>query len=116
MKARMERVLADGLVVLGAAQALLGTPLFFDGYTEPAFWFFNGGLSLALLGALNRVRLDPAASVGVIRLCRVANVVFATFWVVMSVALWEKLSRHPASFTGVVVLVLNAGASLRAWR
>jgi len=44
------------LVVTGVLQ-WIATPVFFKTLEEPSFWFFNGGITLVLLGCLNIFRI-----------------------------------------------------------
>jgi uncharacterized cupin superfamily protein len=98
---RSYRALSVLLAVLGLMQ-WVASPIFFREWSESALWFFNGGTTLLLLGALNLAAASES-SMSLRRLTLAANFVMSAFWAAMSFALWSKFTAHPASFTGPVV-------------
>ena len=108
----VQSILAWVLVALGAMQ-WLATPLLFRTAEEPAFWFFGGGITLAMTGALNHLRLAygpdaralVAVSVG-------ANVILALHWAAMALVLTYKFNRFVAPYAALGLIVTNAAVSL----
>ncbi len=106
-------VVAVVLCLLGGAQAFVATPLFFGAVSEPAIWFFQGGVTLMLLGVMN-LMTRAIRQRAYLWLCFGANAAFASVWLAMSALLFEKFLRHPPSFTGVVVLLAMTALSWRS--
>ena len=113
---RLEVILAWLLVGLGILQ-WLATPFFFRRPEEPAFWFFGGGFTLVLVGALNLLRRTYGERArGLLFVSVVANLVLAGFWIAMTVTLPYKFTRYVAPYIALGIIVLNAGVSLNDFR
>lgn len=109
---RVQAVLAWVLVALGVMQ-WLATPLFFRTAEEPAFWFFGGGITLALTGALNHLRLAYGRDVRALVVVSVAaNVVLALFWAAMAYVLTYKFNRYVAPYVALGIIIANAAVSV----
>jgi hypothetical protein len=111
--ALLDRILAIGVIVLGVMQSA-STFLFFARFEEPAIWFFAGGVLLALVGALNLLRLRyGAAAAGVRYVSQGANLALSLLWVAMYWGLFDKFARRPSSFLGPIVILAATVVSFR---
>ena len=101
------------LIVLGCLQ-WIATPLLFKTADEPAYWFFGGGLTLALVRALNLLRLRYGSiAQGVVVVSVIANVLLALFWVAMAFGLTYKFNRYGAPYVALGLILLNAAISVK---
>src|SRR5262245_49940989 len=102
--------------MLGVVQ-WIATPVLFKSAEEPTFWFFGGGITLWVVGALNllRIRYGSIAR-GVLVVSVTSNVLLALFWVAMAVTLEHKFSRYGAPYVALAIIVLNAILSLWSTR
>ena len=109
---RVQGILAWVLVAIGAMQ-WLATPLLFKSAEEPAFWFFGGGITLALTGALNHLRLAYGRDARALAAVSVsANVTLAVFWAAMAFVLTYKFNRYVAPYVAFGLIVANAAVSV----
>jgi hypothetical protein len=108
----VDRLLAWAVIVLGALQCA-STFHFYPRLEEPALWFFAGGLWLALVGALNLLRIREAGVPAVRTLSRVSNLVLSAFYLALYWSLFDKFAPRPASFLGPAVVLAATVISLR---
>lgn len=102
---KVEAILGWVLIALGVMQ-WIATPVFFKTPEEPAFWFLGGGITLALVGAMNLMRLRyGSAARGLVLVSVGANVVLALFWVAMACVLSYKFNRYKASYVALGFIV-----------
>jgi hypothetical protein len=107
-----DRLLSAGVITLGVMQCL-STPYFFRRIEEPAAWFFAGGMLLMLVGALGLLRLKYGVTApGVRHVALGANLLLAIFYIALYWALYHKFAQHPASFTGLFVILASNVVSL----
>ena len=111
---RTQSILAWVLIALGGAQ-WFATPFLFETAEEPAFWFWGGGLTLSVIGALNLLRLRYGATArGVVVVSIASNVVLAVFWAAMAHGLKYKFDRYGAPYVALTLIVLNAALSVHS--
>ena len=115
---KAETILAWVLIALGVMQ-WIATPVFFKTAEEPAFWFFGGGITLAVVGAMNLLRLRYArVARGLVLVSVGSNVAVALFWVAMGCALAYKFNRYPAAYIALALIaaagVLSIVAAIRS--
>ncbi|WP_070001158.1 hypothetical protein [Cellulosilyticum sp. I15G10I2] len=92
------------IIVTGVLQCI-AAPLFFKSLEEPAFWFFNGGTTLMLLGYLNVLRINYGTKIRSIRKLSIfANFFVLVFWLSMLYCLFYKFQRYPMAFIELVIL------------
>lgn len=112
--ARCDAFLCWSVVVGGVAQWAL-TPVFFPIIHEPAAWWFNGGITLVILGGINLLRIQHGAEVASLwRFAIAANVLVGLFYAAMLIGLWYKFIRYPFAFIGPVALFALVAMSLRS--
>jgi len=114
MMRRLEAILGCCLVGLGVLQGA-ATPLLFKTLEEPTLWFFAGGILLALVGALNVLRLRYGEmAAGVVWVSVAANLLVAGLWVAMAWLLAYKFKRYPAAYLALAIIVATAVVSIRS--
>jgi hypothetical protein len=113
---KAETILGWVLIGLGVMQ-WIATPAFFKTADEPAFWFVGGGITLAVVGAMNllRVRYGPVAR-GLVLVSVGSNVVLAIFWVAMAYVLAYKFNRYRAPYVALGLIVATGVLSIIAAR
>lgn len=75
-------VVACLIIALGVVH-MAATARFYDSLSMAALWFFNGGVTLVLVGALNLLNQRYGLSAaGLRRVCIAANVFLAIFTIV----------------------------------
>ena len=93
-----------------------GTFVFFNTPEEPAFWFFNGGITLILVGFLNILRIKYGAKIPLItRYSALSNAIFLAFWLVMAYFLLYKFIRYPVALFPLLMLLIAFLLSVRDW-
>jgi hypothetical protein len=101
------------IIVTGVLQ-WIATPIFFKTLEEPSFWFFNGGITLVLLGFLNIVRIHYGTGIQFIwKFSLFANLLVFIFWVSMFYFLFYKFQRYPFAWIELIILALAFVLSLR---
>jgi hypothetical protein len=99
-------VLSWGIVVLGSVH-MLATFRVFHALTGSAIWFFSGGITLALTGALNLLhRRYGHLAPGLRRVCIGTNLIMTIFGVVSGIVMHATI----AGFALVLGLIGGAGA------
>ena len=113
----VDKSLGVMIILLGVMQSLT-TFYFFRRMEEPAAWYFAGGMLLMVVGALTLLRLKYGEiAPGVKYVSLAANLMLSLFWIALYWLLFDKFARHPASFTGLFVILASAIVSLRqTWR
>jgi hypothetical protein len=113
---KAEAILAWVLIGLGVMQCT-AAPVFFKTAEEPAFWFFGGGITLAVVGAMNLLRLRyGAVARGLVLVSVGSNVVLALFWVAMACVLTYKFNRYKAPYVALGLIVATGVLSIIAAR
>ena len=114
---KAEAILGWLLIGLGVMQ-WIATPWFFKTAEEPAFWFFGGGITLAVVGAMNLLRLRyGAVARGLVLVSVGSNVVLALFWVAMAHGLADKFNRYKAPYLALALIIATGVLSIvAAWR
>ncbi len=101
------------IIVTGVLQ-WIATPIFFKTLEEPSFWFFNGGITLVLLGYLNIFRIHYGTEIQFIRkFSKFANSLVFIFWISMLYFLFYKFVRYPFTFIELIILALALFLSLK---
>jgi hypothetical protein len=102
------------MVGLGALQCA-ATPFLFKTLEEPTLWFFAGGILLALVGAMNTLRLRYGQNaVGVVWVCVIANLLVSGLWVTMALLLAYKFRRYPAAYAALIIILATTVLSVRS--
>ena len=113
---KAEAILGWVLIGLGVMQ-WIATPVFFRTAEESAFWFFGGGVTLAVVGAMNLLRLRYGSSArGLVLVSVGSNVVLALFWVAMAYVLVDKFNRYKAPYVALGLIVATGVISIIAAR
>ena len=114
---KAEAILGWVLIGLGVMQ-WIATPGFFKTADEPAFWFFGGGITLAVVGGMNLLRLRyGSVARGLVLVSVGSNVALALFWVAMACVLADKFNRYKASYVALGLIVTTGVLSIiAAWR
>lgn len=94
------------IIVTGILQ-WFATPVFFKTIEEPSFWFFNGGITLVLLGFINIIRIHHGMGAQFIRKFSIsANFMVLAFWLAMLFFMFYKFCRYPFTFIEFIILAL----------
>jgi hypothetical protein len=102
------------VIIAAGVLQLLGTFVFFKSAEEPAFWFFNGGITLLLVGGLNLLRSKYGKDIPLIRrFSLAANLFLTVFWLAMAAVLTYKFVRYPFAALPLVALLAASGLALR---
>lgn len=102
------------LIITSGALQFAATPVFYKSMEEPAFWFFNGGITLLLLGSINVLRTKYTNRIPALRpLCIFANGIVLVFWLGMVYFLFYKFARYPFTF---IEIAFFAAALLFSFR
>ena len=113
---KAESILGWVLVGLGVMQ-WIATPLFFKTAEEAAFWFFGGGITLTVVGAMNLLRLRyGSVARGLVLVSVGSNVVLALFWVAMACVLAYKFNRYKVPYVALGLIVATGVLSIIAAR
>ena len=116
MMNKAEAILGWVLIGLGVMQ-WIATPVFFKTADEPAFWFVGGGITLAVVGAMNLLRLRyGSVARGLVLVSVGSNVVLALFWVAMACVFAHKFNRYKAPYVALGLIVATAVLSIIAAR
>lgn len=112
---KIDLINTNTLVAAGLLQ-LPGTFVFFNTPEEPAFWFFNGGVTLILAGFLNILRIKYSAKIPLIeQFSFLSNAILLVFWLVMAYFLFYKFVRYPFALLPLLLLLLAFIFSARDW-
>lgn len=102
------------LIIFTGVLQFIATPIFFKTIEEPSFRFFNGGITLLLLGFINVLRIKYAIKVDSIRKFTIlANLIVLLFWLSMLYFLFYKFVKYPFAFVELLILVISLLFSLR---
>ena len=113
---KAEAILAWALIGLGVVQ-WIATPVLFETAEEPALWFFGGGITLAIVGAMNLLRLRyGSVARGLVLVAVGSNVALALFWVAMAYVLAYKFNRYKAPYVALGLIVTTGILSIIAAR
>ena len=113
---KAEAILGWVLIGLGAMQ-WIATPVFFKTAEEAGFWFFGGGITLAVVGAMNLLRLRyGSVARGLVLVSVGSNVALALFWIAMAFALAYKFNRYKAPYVALGLIVATGVLSIIAAR
>jgi hypothetical protein len=94
------------LIIATGILQFIGTPVFFKVIEEPAFWFFNGGITLVLLGYLNILRIKYGTkTMEIWKLSLYSNIFVLLFWLSMVYFLFYKFIRYPFALIPLIFLV-----------
>ncbi len=110
---RVYLLLGWGIVALGVIH-MLATPRYFKTLTGAALWFFSGGMTIALTGAINLLnRQYGRVAPGLRRVCIGANVMAIAFAAVAGMANRASVGEFAlvfALFGGALALSLTRSA------
>lgn len=102
------------LIIITGVLQWIATPVFFKTFEEPSFWFFNGGITLVLIGFFNIIRINYGTGIQFIRKLSIfGNGLVFVFWVVMLYFLFYKFKRYPFAFAELIFLALALLLSCR---
>lgn len=99
------------MLLMGALQ-FVGTFYFYKTVEEPAFWFFNGGITLLFLAMLNIIHLKNKNNQLIRRMCILSNSIFLVFWLAMFYFLFYKFERYPFAMFPILLLVMSSILSI----
>lgn len=116
MKLKTIDLINTSVLIAAGLLQLPGTFVFFNTPEEPAFWFFNGGVTLVLVGFLNILRIKYGAKIPLIdQFSFLGNAMLLLFWLVMAYVLFYKFVRYPFALLPLLSLLLAFIFSASDW-
>lgn len=110
MWTRIQRLAGWLLILLAAGHTFVGTPMFYDEFSQGVIWYVGTGLAIFCVGALNL-----AQAAGLPRPFHWAVLLFNVAWLALALALLTT-SQHWQVITAVVLAATATLCSVIAGR